>query len=121
MGGGGSGMRGDGLVISIAAGVPISAIQGRLVSGVRVVRAMPNTPALVDAAATAIAGGEHASQVDMDDARQIFDSIGITVVLDESQLDAVTALSGSGPAYVFLILEALSDAGVKAGLSRRTS
>jgi len=117
----GSAIREDALVISIAAGVPISAIQARLVGGVRVVRAMPNTPALVDAAATAIAGGERASQADMDDARQIFDSIGITVVLDESLLDAVTGLSGSGPAYVFLILEALSDAGVKVGLSRRTS
>ena len=117
----GSAIREDALVISIAAGVPISAIQARLVGGVRVVRAMPNTPALVDAAATAIAGGERASQADMDDARQIFDSIGITVVLDESLLDAVTGLSGSGPAYVFLIIEALSDAGVKVGLSRRTS
>ena len=111
----------DALVISIAAGVPVAAIQSRLASGTRVVRAMPNTPALVDAAATAIAGGEHARESDLDDARRIFDAIGITVVLEESQLDAVTGLSGSGPAYVFLILEALSDAGVKVGLSRRTS
>ena len=117
----GGAIRSDALVISIAAGVPIAAIQERLAGGVRVVRAMPNTPALVDAAATAIAGGEHASQADLDDAKKIFDSIGITVVLEESQLDAVTGLSGSGPAYVFLILEALSDAGVKVGLSRRTS
>jgi len=85
------------------------------------VRAMPNTPALVDAAATAIAGGEHARPEDLDDAKRIFDAIGLTVILDESQLDAVTGLSGSGPAYVFLILEALSDAGVKVGLSRRTA
>jgi pyrroline-5-carboxylate reductase len=114
-------IRPDALVISIAAGVPISAIESRLGSGARVIRSMPNTPALVDAAATAIAGGEHASEADMEDARKIFDSIGITVTLDESLLDAVTGLSGSGPAYVFLILEALSDAGVKVGLSRRTS
>jgi pyrroline-5-carboxylate reductase len=114
-------IRQDALVISIAAGVPISAIESRLGSGARVIRAMPNTPALVDAAATAIAGGEHASEADIDDARKIFESIGITVTLDESLLDAVTGLSGSGPAYVFLILEALSDAGVKVGLSRRTS
>jgi len=114
-------IRPDALVISIAAGVPISAIESRLGSGARVIRSMPNTPALVDAAATAIAGGEHASESDMEDARKIFDSIGITVTLDESLLDAVTGLSGSGPAYVFLILEALSDAGVKVGLSRRTS
>ena len=111
----------DALVISIAAGVPVSAIQGRLATGTRVVRAMPNTPALVDAAATAIARGEHARESDLEDAKRIFDAIGTTVVLDESQMDAVTGLSGSGPAYVFLILEALSDAGVKVGLSRRTS
>lgn len=111
----------EALVISIAAGVPVAAIQRRLPGGMRVVRAMPNTPALVDAAATAIAGGEHARDTDLADAKRIFDSIGITVILDESQLDAVTGLSGSGPAYVFLILEALSDAGVKVGLSRRTA
>lgn len=117
----GTTIRADALVISIAAGVPVSAIASKLGAGARVVRAMPNTPALVDAAATAIAGGEHASESDMQDAKKIFDSIGITVILEESQLDAVTGLSGSGPAYVFLILEALSDAGVKVGLSRRTS
>jgi pyrroline-5-carboxylate reductase len=111
----------DALVISIAAGVPVSAIQSRLAAGTRVIRAMPNTPALVDAAATAIAGGEHARESDLADAKKIFDAIGLTVILEESQLDAVTGLSGSGPAYVFLILEALSDAGVKVGLSRRTA
>ena len=111
----------EALVISIAAGVPVSTIQSRLASGTRVIRAMPNTPALVDAAATAIAGGEHARESDLAEAKKIFDAIGITVILEESQLDAVTGLSGSGPAYVFLILEALSDAGVKVGLSRRTS
>lgn len=111
----------EALVISIAAGVPVSAIQSRLASGTRVVRAMPNTPALVDAGATAIAGGDHARASDLEDAKKIFDSIGITVTLEESQMDAVTGLSGSGPAYVFLILEALSDAGVKVGLSRRTA
>lgn len=114
-------IRADALVISIAAGVPVAAIQARLATGTRVVRAMPNTPALVDAAATAIAGGEHARPEDLEDAKRIFDAIGLTVVLDEYQLDAVTGLSGSGPAYVFLILEALSDAGVKVGLSRRTA
>jgi pyrroline-5-carboxylate reductase len=109
------------LVISIAAGVPVAAIQARLAAGTRVVRAMPNTPALVDAAATAIAGGEHARESDLAEAKRIFDAIGITVIVEESQLDAITGLSGSGPAYVFLILEALSDAGVKVGLSRRTA
>jgi pyrroline-5-carboxylate reductase len=82
---------------------------------------MPNTPALVDAAATAIAGGEHARPSDLEAAKRIFDAVGMTVILDESAMDAVTGLSGSGPAYVFLILEALSDAGVKVGLSRRNA
>lgn len=111
----------DALVISIAAGIPVAAIQQRLAAGTRVVRAMPNTPALVDAAATAIAKGEYAHEADLEEARRIFDAVGMTVILDEYQMDAVTGLSGSGPAYVFLILEALSDAGVKVGLSRRTS
>src|SRR5438067_4459112 len=114
-------IRAESLVISIAAGVPVAAIQAKLRTGTRVVRAMPNTPALVDAGATAIAGGEHAQESDLEDAKRIFDAVGLTVILDESLLDAVTGLSGSGPAYVFLILEALSDAGVKVGLSRRTS
>src|SRR5437867_194912 len=108
----------ESLVISIAAGVPVAAIQSKLRPGTRVVRAMPNTPALVDAGATAIARGEHARESDLEDAKRIFDAVGVTVVLDEGQLDAVTGLSGSGPAYVFLIIEALSDAGVKMGLSR---
>ena len=114
-------MRDDALVVSIAAGVPIRAIEARLRPGSRVVRAMPNTPALVHAAATAIARGGHATQADLNDAKRIFDAVGITVALDESQLDAITGLSGSGPAYVMLILEAMSDAGVKVGLSRRTA
>jgi pyrroline-5-carboxylate reductase len=114
-------LRPDVLVISVAAGVPIAAIEGRLRPGTRVIRTMPNTPALVDAAATAISRGGHATDADLAVAKRIFDAVGITVTLDESQLDAVTGLSGSGPAYIFLILEALSDAGVKVGLSRRTA
>ena len=109
----------DALVISIAAGVPIAAIESRLRAGTRVVRAMPNTPALVDAGATAVARGSYATVDDIDSATKIFDAVGITVTLEESLLDAVTGLSGSGPAYIFLILEALSDGGVKVGLSRR--
>jgi len=111
----------DKLVISIAAGVPIAAIERRLHPPMRVVRAMPNTPATVGAAATAISLGEHATDADLATARTIFDSVGLTVQLEESQLDAVTGLSGSGPAYLFLIIEALADAGVKVGLSRRAS
>lgn len=106
------------LVISIAAGVPIAAIERRLGAGARIVRAMPNTPCLVGKGATALAPGEHATPEDLTLATALFDSVGITTVLDESLLDAVTGLSGSGPAYIFLIIEALSDAGVKVGLSR---
>lgn len=109
------------LVISIAAGVDTEAIETALTEGVRVVRAMPNTPALVGAGATAVSAGKHASQDDLAAAKAIFDAVGITVVLDEVHLDAVTGLSGSGPAYIFLILEALADAGVKVGLSRRNA
>ncbi|HCF56554.1 MAG TPA: pyrroline-5-carboxylate reductase [Myxococcales bacterium] len=109
------------LVISIAAGVPIAALERKLGRGAHIVRAMPNTPALVAAGATALACGEHATEADLQVARALFDSVGITVVVEESLLDAVTGLSGSGPAYVFLIIEALSDAGVKVGLPRHTA
>jgi pyrroline-5-carboxylate reductase len=109
------------LVVSIAAGIDTETIEESLPDGVRVVRAMPNTPALVGAGATAVSAGKHASESDLKTARALFDAVGITVELDESQLDAVTGLSGSGPAYIFLILEALADAGVKVGLSRRNA
>jgi pyrroline-5-carboxylate reductase len=109
------------LVVSVAAGVDTATIEDSLPEGVRVVRAMPNTPALVGAGATAIAAGKHANETDLAVARAMFDAVGITVELEEYHLDAVTGLSGSGPAYIFLILEALSDAGVKVGLSRRNA
>jgi pyrroline-5-carboxylate reductase len=109
------------LLVSIAAGVDTATIEDAVPDGVRVVRAMPNTPALVGAGATAISPGKHAGEADLATARALFDAVGITVVLDESHLDAVTGLSGSGPAYIFLILEALADAGVKVGLSRRNA
>ncbi len=109
------------LVISIAAGVDTETIEQAVPEGVRVIRAMPNTPALVGAAATAISAGRHATEDDLASARAMFDAVGITVTLDEGHLDAVTGLSGSGPAYIFLILEALADAGVKVGLSRRNA
>jgi pyrroline-5-carboxylate reductase len=112
-------LRADALIVSIAAGIDTAAIEAAVAPGVRVVRAMPNTPALVGAAATALAPGKLASETDVATARALFDAVGITVVLDEALLDAVTGLSGSGPAYIFLILEALADAGVKVGLSRR--
>jgi pyrroline-5-carboxylate reductase len=105
------------LVLSIAAGVPTTAIEARL-GDVRVVRAMPNTPALVGRGATAIARGARATDHDVAVARAIFDAVGITVAVDEPQIDAVTGLSGSGPAYVFLMVEALVEGGVLAGLPR---
>ncbi|HEY3355345.1 MAG TPA: pyrroline-5-carboxylate reductase [Polyangia bacterium] len=107
----------DALVISICAGVPTAYIEAKLRDR-RLVRAMPNVPALVGAGATVICAGEHATDEDLAAAQRIFDSVGTTTILDESLLDAATGLSGSGPAYVFLIIEALSDAGVKVGLSR---
>lgn len=106
------------LVISIAAGIPISAISRKLGAGVRIVRTMPNTPALVGAGATALARGAHATEADLAQARALFEAVGIAVVVDEHLLDAVTGLSGSGPAYVYLAVEALADGGVKMGLAR---
>lgn len=106
------------LVISVAAGVPTTNIEGRLPAGVHVCRVMPNTPALVDAGATAIAGGAHARPEDLARVRAMFEAVGMVIEVEENLLDAVTGLSGSGPAYVFMIIEALSDAGVKVGLPR---
>ena len=109
------------LFISIMAGVKTSAIEAILGSGSRVVRVMPNTPALVLAGATAISAGSHASDQDLALARRIFDLVGTTCVVDEKLMDAVTGISGSGPAYVLTFIEALSDAGVKHGLSREVA
>jgi pyrroline-5-carboxylate reductase len=109
------------LVISIAAGVPLEALEARLPQGARVVRAMPNTAAIALAGATAIAAGTHATPADVEVAKALFDAVGRCVVLDESLLDAVTGLSGSGPAYVMVMIEALADGGVKVGLGRDTA
>jgi len=109
------------LVISIAAGITTKFIEDQLGKEIRVIRAMPNTPALVGEGATAIARGNHATDEDMGVALQIFDAVGISVTVKEDLLDAVTGLSGSGPAYVFSIIEALSDGGVKMGLARDIS
>ncbi|MEI6207714.1 MAG: pyrroline-5-carboxylate reductase [Desulfuromonadales bacterium] len=108
----------DKLVISIMAGIQSSKIEENLAPGSRVVRAMPNTPALIGAGATAVCAGRKASTADLDLVRQIFALIGSAVCVEEKHMDAVTALSASGPAYVFTFIEALSDAGVKNGLPR---
>lgn len=109
------------LVISVAAGVPVSAIEARLPEGAHVVRTMPNTPATVQAGATAISAGTHATEEDLEVARALFSAVGRVVTLDETLLDAVTGLSGSGPAYVMLMIEAMADGGVKVGLHRDTA
>jgi len=108
------------LVISIAAGVPLQAIEHSL-KGARVVRAMPNTPALVSAGATALAQGQYAGPEDIALAGAIFESVGRVVQVSDAEMDAVTALSGSGPGYIFLLTEALADAGVALGLTRETA
>ncbi|HEY6877400.1 MAG TPA: pyrroline-5-carboxylate reductase [Polyangiales bacterium] len=108
----------DKLVISIAAGVGCERIRDGLQGHVRIVRAMPNTPALVGAAATAIAAGRGATSEDVAFATALFRSVGEVVAVAETSMDAVTGLSGSGPAYAFVAIEALSDAGVRAGLAR---
>lgn len=109
------------LVVSVAAGVPLSAMEGRLPEGTHVVRSMPNTPATALAGATAISAGTHATEDDLETARALFSAVGRVVTLDETLLDAVTGLSGSGPAYVMLMIEALADGGVKVGLHRDTA
>jgi pyrroline-5-carboxylate reductase len=105
------------LVLSIAAGVTISTLEA-LVPGRPVVRAMPNTPALVGLGASAIAPGRHAGDNHLDLASRLLGAVGIVVTVAESALDAVTGLSGSGPAYVFLVAEAMIEAGVLVGLTR---
>lgn len=110
-----------GRVLSVAAGVTTASIEEALGTKAIVVRAMPNTPALVGAGAAAIAPGSRAGDDDLDWAASILSAVGTVVRVPEYQLDAVTGLSGSGPAYLFLVAEALIDAGVAAGLSREVS
>lgn len=111
-------VRKDQLVLSIMAGVTTTAVAKGLRTDGPVVRAMPNTPCLVDAGATAIAAGAHAAQKDLAQAEAVFKSVGLVVTLPESALDAVTGLSGSGPAYIYMVIEAMIDGGVKMGLPR---
>jgi len=110
------------LIISIAAGVPLAAIEKSLNKQLRLIRVMPNIAASVKEAASAVAAGKHATKDDIALAQLIFNSVGKSVFLKENYLmDAITGLSGSGPAYIFLIVDALADAGVKVGLSRQDS
>jgi len=106
------------LVVSVAASVPTSFIEARLEKGVPVVRAMPNTPCQVGAGMTGLCRGSHATDDHLQTARQLFDTVGRTVVVDEKHMDGVTGLSASGPAFIYIILESLAEAGVKVGLPR---
>src|SRR5271165_1169913 len=108
-------------VISIVAGMPSHRLEAVLPDGVAVIRAMPNTPALVGAGMTAISGGASVRSADLDWAEGVLGAVGAVVRLPERHLDAVTALSGSGPAYFYLVAEALIEAGVLAGLTRDIS
>jgi pyrroline-5-carboxylate reductase len=109
------------LVISVAASVPTSYIEQRLGTKVPVVRAMPNTPAAVGCGMTGICRGAHAGAEHLEIARAMFNAVGRTVVVDEKNMDAVTGLSASGPAFAYIILESLAEAGVKVGLPRDVS
>jgi pyrroline-5-carboxylate reductase len=111
-------IRPDHLVISIVAGVRIEFIQQMLGTKLGIVRAMPNIAATVDEGAAALAYGEHVSAEQQEIAKSIFEAVGDAVVVSEDQLDAVTGLSGSGPAYIYMVIESLIDGGVKMGLSR---
>ena len=106
------------LVISVAASVPTSAIESALGKEIPVVRAMPNTPCAIGHGMTALCKGKYANQQHLEIASELFNVVGRTVVVDEKHMDAVTGLSASGPAYIYIILESLAEAGVKVGLPR---
>lgn len=114
-------MHADSLVISVAAGYPIGRVAARLKSVKQIVRAMPNTPSTVLEGVTALSLGSDVSDSDAEVAQTIFRSVGKVVAVEERLMDAVTGLSGSGPAYVYLMIEALADGGVKMGLSRQVA
>jgi len=106
------------VIISIAAGISISHIQKFIKNKIGIVRVMPNTPALIREGASVIATNDIIKNKDLDYVKKIFDAVGIVFTMDEKYFDAVTGLSGSGPAYIYIIIEALSDGGVKMGLPR---
>jgi pyrroline-5-carboxylate reductase len=113
-----SGLSRETLVVSIAAGDTIEQLESALGTENPVVRAMPNTPCIVGEGMTVITGGQHVNRRHLDQARAVFDAVGRCLEADESYFNAITALSGSGPAYIYLIVEALADAGVRVGLPR---
>jgi len=106
------------LLVSILAGVTTKGIEKFFQGAPRVVRVMPNTPALVGEAASAICRGHHASREDLGVVKQLLETVGTVQVIDERQMDAATGLSGSGPAYIYTVIEALADGGVREGLRR---
>lgn len=109
------------LVVSVAASVTTAFIEERLGLEVPVIRAMPNTPSLINAGMTAICAGKFATKAHLALAKEIFESVGLVVELDESLFDGVTALSASGPAYIYVVIESLAEAGVKLGIPRDVS
>lgn len=111
----------DQLIISVAASVTTAFVEERLDGPVPVVRAMPNTPSVMNAGMTGLCGGQHANADHLKMAEAIFKCVGETVFVDESLMDGVTALSASGPAYLYVVIESLAEAGVKLGISRETS
>jgi pyrroline-5-carboxylate reductase len=108
----------DKLLVSVAASVPTSYMEEILKAPIPVVRAMPNTPCVVGAGMTGLCQGKYATQAHVETAQLFFDTVGRTVLVDEKHMDAVTGLSASGPAFVYIILESLAEAGVKVGLPR---
>lgn len=111
----------DALVVSLAAGITTSYLEGRLPTGTAVVRVMPNTPALVDEGIAAISAGSHCDDAHLELAEELLRAVGKVLRVPESQQDAVTAISGSGPAYLFYVVEAMIEAGVLLGLPRATA
>ncbi len=111
----------DKILVSILAGTSTATLEARLGGKARVVRVMPNTPALVGQGVAAICAGAHASENDLAVAHELFSAVGTVVRVNEGQMDAVTAVSGSGPAYVFTVIEAMAEGGVREGLDRQTA
>lgn len=108
-------------IISVAAGISTEAVEKMIAAEIPVIRAMPNTSCTIGLSATALCAGKWAKPADMEAARYLFSAIGSAVIVDEEAMDSVTALSGSGPAYIYFMVEALERAGVEAGLSKEIS